>query len=404
MEPKISQARPGVAARRPVELPSRVVGRVGDPSSGPVLIVLGAIHGNEPAGYYGLLSVFSRLEKMPVELRGSVVGLIGNRQALAEGVRFVEEDLNRMWSPESVAFNQAKQTHAGELAEAHDLYLEIERTLEQAQDSVYALDIHSTSGEGPAFVLFDDTLANREFALELEVPMVLGIEEELEGTLLDYLNTRGVITAGFEAGQHNDPASAERAAAAVWVAMRASGVLGRSCEAEVDDASRRLAARDRHLPHLFEVRYRHAIRPHAGFKMLPGLSGFQLVAKGDKVAVEAGAPVRAPEGGLLLMPRYQAQGEDGYFVIRPVRSLWLGISARLRRLRVDRWVHWLPGVRRLDAGGREIEVNIRIARWLPLDFFHLLGYRRIGQVGRRIFLRRRPDDWLESSAVGPIVA
>ncbi len=408
MDLKVSQVSRAAAFPRAVELPPRVLGEFGDPSSGPTLIVIGAVHGNEPVGYRAMRALFSRFEEAPVELRGSVVGLVGNRQALAEGVRFVKEDLNRLWLPETVAGLRAAGVLAGdpegepedepedETNEARELYLQIERVLARAQGPVYALDIHTTSGPGPAFVVFDDSLLNREFALELEVPRVLGIEEELEGTLIDYLVARGVHTAAFEAGQHDDSASVEQAEAAIWVAMRASGVLGRNAEAEVESASRILAAAARGLPNLFEVKYRHAIKPNSGFQMRPGLRGFQVVARGERVAEEAGAPVLAPQGGRLLMPLYQAQGEDGYFLICPVKTPWLAISAWLRTLRLERFVHWLPGVRRLDAAGREIEVNVRIARWLPLDFFHLFGFRRIGKVGTHLFLRRRDKE------IGPI--
>lgn len=389
MDFKVSQVRGTPAPTTAAAWPPRVVGRFGDSLAGPTLVVFGGVHGNEPAGYKALCSLFDRFEQSPIELRGSIVGMVGNRRALAEGVRFVEQDLNRLWVSDNLARIQVAEGLTGELEEARDLYLEIERLLSSAQGAVYALDIHTTSGPGPAFVVFDDSLLNREFALDLEVPRVLGIEEELEGTLIDYLKTRGVRTAAFEAGQHGDQESVAQAEAAIWVAMRASGVLGRSGEAEVEYASRRLAAAARGLPNLFEVKYRHAIRPGAGFEMKPGLRGFQVVGKGEQVALEAGEPVVTPQSGRLLMPLYQAQGEDGYFVIRPVWTPWLALSARLRQLGLERFVHWLPGVRRVDPTGHEIEVNVRIARWLPVDFFHLLGFRRISEVGKNLFFRRR---------------
>ncbi len=392
MEPNVSRVSPSGLSAQTLELPSRVVGRVGDPSSGPTLIVFGAIHGNEPSGYEAMRSFFASLAENPVSLRGSVVGLVGNRQALAAGVRFLDEDLNRMWLAERLVHVRSSEELTGELEEARELDREIENILASATDRVYALDIHSTSGPGPAFSVFDDSLVNREFALELEVPMVLGIEEELEGTLLDYLYSRGVHTTGFEAGQHEDGQSIERAKAAIWVALRASGVLGRSGQNEVDAASRSLALSREGLPTLFEVRHRHAIPPDADFRMHRGLVGFQRVLRGEELAVENEALVRAPEAGLLLMPLYQTQGEDGFFIIRPVRTMWLGVSAHLRHWRLERFVHLLPGVRRIDGTGLEIRVDRRVARWLPLDFFHLLGYRRIAEVGRHLFLRRRADD------------
>lgn len=386
-----------------VEPPPRVLGRFGDPTSGPTLIIIGAVHGNEPAGYKAMQSLFSLFEESPVKFRGSVVGLVGNRRALAAGVRFIDSDLNRQWLPENVRRFETGEDVTGELTEARELFVELEQILRAAPEQVYALDIHSTSGPGPAFSVFDDSMANRGFALELEVPMVLGIEEELEGTLLDYLNSRGVPSVGFEAGQHDDPRSVDRAEAAIWVALRASGLLGREYREQVDAASQRLASCGEGLPPLVEVRYRHAIPPGALFKMNPGLSGFQPVERGEEVAIEDSVPVRAPKSGRLLMPLYQAQGEDGYYIIQPVKTAWLKISAGLRTLRLERFVHLLPGVGRLDEAGFEIRVDRRVARWLPLDFFHLLGYRRIAEIGSKLYLRRRSVDALVGpTAVPPV--
>jgi succinylglutamate desuccinylase len=275
MEVNVSPAGRAVVSTQTVALPPRVLGRFGDPTSGPTLIIFGAVHGNEPAGYKAMLSLFADFEEDPIKLRGSVIGLVGNRQALAEGVRFIDADLNRQWVPENIRRIQGDGELHDELAEARELYDEVDDVLKTATENVFALDIHSTSGPGPAFSVFDDSLANRGFALELEVPMVLGIEEELQGTLLDYLNTRGVPSTGFEAGQHDDPASVDRAKAAIWVALRASGVLGRERQREVDEASHLLASAGEGVPRLFNVCYRHAIAPGATFRMRPGLVGFQ---------------------------------------------------------------------------------------------------------------------------------
>lgn len=391
MDVKVSQVSRAAAFPQATELPPRVVGRFGDSKEGPTLIVFGGIHGNEPAGYTALCELFERLEQSPIEVHGTLIGLVGNRQALAEGVRYIELDLNRFWVSEAVRRLQVPGERTNELEEAREIYLETEKILGEAGGEVFALDIHTTSGPSPAFVVYDDSIQNRELALDLEVPRVLGIEEELEGTLMDYLNSRGVRTAAFEAGQHDDRVSVDQADAAIWVAMRSSGVLGDGYEAEVEAARERLSAAAGGLPTLFEVKYRHVVKPDAGFRMNSGLRGFQVVTEGDEVAVESGKPVLAPQSGRLLMPLYQAQGEDGYFVIRPVWTPWLALSARLRRFGLERFVHWLPGVRRLDGSGREIQVNVRVARWLPLDFFHLLGYRKMAQSGKYLRLRRRDN-------------
>jgi len=373
--------------------PDRLVGRFGNLGDGPTLLVIAGVHGNEPSGYLALRSIFSEVEAKGLDFTGSVVGLVGNREALAEGVRFIDEDLNRLWR--SGGAGASSGTRSAEAAEAAELRSELDALLERSGEGpVFALDLHSTSGPGPAFVVFDDSIVNREFALEFEVPLILGIEEELEGTLLDYLSGRGVRTVGFEAGQHEDPLSVTRAEAAIWTALRASGVIAESeaGDRRTTEASDLLALGARHLPRVVEVRHRHAIAPESGFAMRPGLAGFQSVARGEEVAIERGRPVRTPESGLLLMPLYQAQGEDGYFLVQPVRKVWLAVSARLRSWRLERVVHWLPGVRRAGkAGTGEIIVDRRVARWLPLDFFHLLGFRRMGEKGRLLRFRRRRE-------------
>jgi succinylglutamate desuccinylase len=55
--------------------------------------------------------------------------------------------------------------------------------------------------------------------------------------------------------------------------------------------------------------------------MLPGFKSFERVVQGQLLAL-GGAhgqrEIRSPLGGILIMPRYQGQGQDGFFLARPV--------------------------------------------------------------------------------------
>src|SRR5690606_33041017 len=100
-------------------------------------------------------------------------------------------------------------------------------------------------------------------------------------------------------------------------------------------------------------------------------------------------PVRAPESGMILLPLYQGQGEDGFFTCRRVPRLWFALSPVLRRLGLDRLLRLLPGIRR-DAGDpNTLLADPRIARFLVVDVFHLLGYRRARRRGERLAFTRR---------------
>ena len=73
--------------------PERIIGRYSGSDRGPLLIVFGGMHGNEPAGIEALEIMFHMLEMEPMtnpEFRfcGRLVGFRGNLQALREGSRF----------------------------------------------------------------------------------------------------------------------------------------------------------------------------------------------------------------------------------------------------------------------------------------------------------------------------
>ena len=92
----------------------------------------------------------------------------------------------------------------------------------------------------------------------------------------------------------------------------------------------------------------------------------------------------APETGRILMPLYQEQGEDGFFVVREFSEFWLWLSSALRRARIGRLAHWLPGVSRDPDRPGTVVVDRRVARWGALGAMRLLGFRRESDDGRKL--------------------
>ena len=369
----------------------RLIGRIQGSPGEPTLLCLGSTHGNEPSGTLALERIFTALEQDPTGLQGELVGLVGNRRALAAGQRFLENDLNRYWQPERV---ERLRTSDGNGLEAEDAELfeldrEINKVLAQATGEVFAMDLHTTSGLGPCFVVLDDSLKNREQALHVPSTVVVGLEEELSGTVTHHLADLGVTVFGFEAGQHDDPTSVDRAEAAIWITLESSGVLAVGCRPE-PELGRQMLAQDRgSLPPVVEVRYRHAVRPQDGFEMAPGFINFQPVHIGLLLATDRHGDVRATRKGLILMPLYQKQGADGFFVVRPLQALWLGLSAKIRRGHWERFIHLLPGVKRNPDRPNSFVVDRKWARFLAPELFHLLGYRRSGSANDRFLVMTR---------------
>jgi predicted deacylase len=373
----------------------RVVGQLAGEAAGPTLLCTASLHGNEPAGLRALEKVFPRLEAERPRMRGEFVGLVGNLSAVALGDRFVDSDLNRHWSPAKVAALRAHEADALEDAEdleAGQLLAEIDSAAARARGEVYCLDLHTTSGESPPFATAMDTLRNRRFALRFPVPHVLGLEEHLDHTLLDHLDGEGYITLGFEGGQHDDPRSVDHCAAAIWLALAETGVLIEpNAVPAVAEARERLATATKGLPQAVEVRHRHGLRDDDGFQMLPGFVSFQTISEGDLLGRNDRGELRAPEGGGILMPLYQRQGDDGFFVIRKFSTFWLTVSATLRHLRIDELLPLLPGVHRDRDRRGTLRIDRHVARFYALQIFHLAGYRKKRIEGNQLVVTRRNE-------------
>jgi hypothetical protein len=307
-----TEAIPGIA--KGVE---RVLGRLRGPHAGPTLIGVGGLHGNEPAGVQALQRVLVRLRTRSSDLRGAFVALSGNRAALAEGRRYLFRDLNRSWTQERLlATKRTGSTVQGEDREQLELQRALDEVVEEARGPVSLLDLHTTSGPGVPFSAIMDSLPNRAFALRFPVPLVLGFGKLMEGTFFGYLTGRGITSMVFEGGPHQAVSSVADSESAVWLGLAESGLIREGDFPEVAEARQALAAMTRGLPPVLEIKHRHSVTPGDGFRMHPGFENFQPVSAGDLLAQDHLGEIKAPNSGRLLLPLYQAQGDDGFFIIR----------------------------------------------------------------------------------------
>lgn len=370
---------------------NRVLGSIRGARPGPTLICLAGVHGNEPAGVSALERVLPALEGRQIELTGELVALVGNRAALAASKRFLDRDLNRAWTPDRLDDLQRTEARitCHEDQEQIELLRCIEEVVARARGPVVLIDFHTTSGFGGAFSTVSDRLANRELALNFPVPLILGLEEQLEGTLTDWFDGLGHTAIGFESGQHDEERAVDRAESALWLGVVAVGLLAPEAVPEAESARASLAGEYAHLPAVFEVRYRHEISEADRFVMGHGYDNFQPVGSDEIVGGDVRGPVRAPEKGRILMPLYQDQGDDGFFIVRAFNPAWLWVSAQMRRARLDRVVHWLPGISRSKQRPDSLLVNRHVARWYALELLHLLGYRKHREGGARLIVVKR---------------
>ncbi len=373
----------------------RILGRVVGDRPGPALLVTGGIHGNEWAGVEALQRVLEQLQRHRGRLRGQLIAIAGNLQALNRHTRFVEKDLNRQWTPEVVGRIRAgglDGTCVPEYREQAELLETIHRLFDEIGRDVYFIDLHTSSAEGRPFLTVGDTLRNRAFAQGFRLPMILGLEEQVDGSLLEYVNNLGYITLGVEGGLHGARSSVDRLEAVLWLALEAARMLDRTSAEEIARSRKLLDEATRGVPAVIEVRRRHAIHPDDDFRMQPGFTNFTRVEEGDLLAHDRHGEIRAKESGLVLLPLYQGKGNDGFFLAREISKFWLKVSYVLRHLRFSPLARLLPGVRRYPDRKGTLVVDKRIARFYPMEVLHLLGYRKLRERANVLIVSRRRFD------------
>ncbi|MEM6724879.1 MAG: succinylglutamate desuccinylase/aspartoacylase family protein [Bacteroidota bacterium] len=304
----------------------RIIGHHEGSPGGPLLIAIGGIHGNEHAGVDAIATVCQMLKDEPQKnpsfaFNGTFIAMKGNLKALQHNVRFLERDLNRIMTQSHV--NAVLDAPLAELsAEDEELYYLI-RTIEAAvqhyqPSKLVVMDIHTTSALGGIFSIVSDNPESLAIATNLHAPVILGMMEGINGTSIHHLSsghypvpTIGVV---FEAGQHRGTHSIGNAVSAVINCMRTIGcVLPDDVENLHDDRLIRWSA---NLPNVARLLTKHSIGPFDEFEMLPGYSNFSEVQKGQLLARDINGPIYAEADGLILMPLYQKQGSDGFFLIQ----------------------------------------------------------------------------------------
>lgn len=368
----------------------RILGDIRGEQPGPTMLLLAGIHGNEPAGLEACEAVLARLQSEAIPLRGRVVAAIGNLQALAAGVRFVDRDLNRQWLPERLARLEGGDPMEDPEGREQEELVQLFTALEQdSGGKLLCCDLHTSSGDGPPFVCMADTLDNRRLALRIPVPVILGLEECIDGAVMEWFNGRGLCCLALEGGRHLAPESAGNLDAAVWLTLHSAGMVGQAA-AQVAAHRDRLTEAAAGIPSVLEVVHRQAIAPEDGFRMAPGFTGFQRIPKGTVLARwRGGEPIHAEKDTVLLLPLYQGQGDDGFFLARVVRPFWLRVAALARGLGLGVCLRALPGVRRDPEDRNSLLVDPRVARWWAVELFHLAGFRRRRNVRGTLRFTRR---------------
>lgn len=291
----------------------RVIGKYKGKHPRVMLIAIGGIHGNEPAGVLAITEVLEILQNTPEKLnyQGIMLGLRGNCAALSNQRRFMDKDLNRIWNPEYITHldNIPKHGWCSEDNEMMALRAAIlYEIINERPQQVILLDIHTTSGEGSVFSVVPEDKRSLILANHIGAPIVKGIANGVGNTLLQYFNTQQLDTIitviAFEAGQHQDIDAINSAKQAILKLLAQPMEFDEKQIEQINYGS------------LYDISYCHKILPDDEFEMASGFHNFQSVAKGTILASDKYGNISAPYDCKMLMPLYQKQGEEGFFLIK----------------------------------------------------------------------------------------
>ena len=303
---------------------SRIIDSFPAQDAPPRLVVFAGVHGNEPSGVLALQRVFEQLRAQQIPLSGQLVGVLGNMEALRQEVRYVNEDLNRLFLPSRI--EQAREDPDVQTFETLELLsiCDLVDSLEaRTEDELFFVDCHTTSSASIPFISLNEGFpSSLQLAQQIPVATVIGAEKEIVGCLAEWLNKRGWTGFTYEAGQHQAAISVDNQEAVIWLALLHAGCINEAqARLYLDRARATLKQQGTQQQEVYQLLSAYRIRDDEAFRMEPGFRNLQLVRQGERLATSDGEPVVAPQDAYLLMPLYQPQGNFGFFLVQLAPNL-----------------------------------------------------------------------------------
>ncbi|RYJ14081.1 succinylglutamate desuccinylase [Halogeometricum borinquense] len=252
----------------------------------PEVAVVGSIHGDEPCG----ASAIDRFVAEEPTVDRPVKLIIANEEALAEDVRYIDEDLNRAFPGDPNA-----ETHERRLA------AEVVREIRGCT----TFSLHSTQSYAKPFALVDSVGAvARSICPHLPVDELVETSEFAGGRLIDHAHTIEV-----ECGLQGTPDAEENAYWLIRAFLAATGVVSAPIEAGESPLS--LDRRDEDDVNVYRMLECIPKEPADEYDVF--VNNFELVEEGDRFAAADGEVFTADRAFYpVLLSAYGYEDVFGY--------------------------------------------------------------------------------------------
>lgn len=257
--------------------------------SGGSACVMGSIHGNERIG----AAVLEELKKILafVELKTDVYLILGNPEAYARDVRFVDIDMNRLFGADRNINQPGKNIEEKRVAEIAPVLAK----------SHYLLDLHSTIKPSVPFAYCEPDPAHLDLASILNTPYVVSPSanfrpDDLVTSADNFVDRHGGLGFTFESGWHRDPLVVNDVLLKAKLFLQKTGAcdFGLS-EPKKPSKSKRLTI------------YNHVIPQSTYFTFAQDFSNFDTVANGETIGTDDGKNISAERDSFIIFPKKDIQ-------------------------------------------------------------------------------------------------
>lgn len=302
-------------------------------SSGPRLIVLGAVHGNETCGTRAIERLMGELDSGALCIANGSLTLVPvvNPLAYAKGERAGQRNLNRNLFPNAAPqdFEDRVANWLCPLLASHDVLLDLHSF--NADSQPFAM-VGPRDNDGP-LEPFHRAQQERALARRLGVRRFVdgwlrtygqGVQRRLRGdsrleTVLrygvgttEYMRSTGGYALTLECGQHDDPQAPQVAYRAIRNTLAFLGLCGGPAPAPLPDGQ---------LEALSMVEVHDKL--HGDDRFSRDWASFDPVRQGEEIGRRAdGTPVLAGFDGVMLFPDSAAAAHsEWYYLARPTAGL-----------------------------------------------------------------------------------
>ncbi len=298
---------------------NRIIEEIKGEEDGKEVIIIAGMHGNELAGLRAVENITAFIKENNIAVKGNITALKGNIKAINKESRYIDVDLNRLWTDDYINSN-GTYSNWHEISELKELNAEIEKRCKGNYKNCVILDFHSFTADSGIFAIPADSPESVELAKQYQVQFIEQLTSNLKETAIQYFAFKGVTAVVFEGGQHYAPETQENIETAAFIALNYLGSVDKKDIPNFDIRKQKLKDKAGDLPTHYKLAYIHRIPQGADFKMNPGYVNFQNIKKGEILAYQDNEAIRANTDGSMLMPLYQKQGSNGFYIIKEFKN------------------------------------------------------------------------------------